>query len=120
MIIVNADAVEATAATLSAAEALEVLAPAANSLTGAEAAALRAMCAAVATRDAATAQRLSSKRPPAPPPRTQTGSAVSELEANASCGTIGYARVATWILDLTYLRTAITLLQVVAAAAVLC
>ena len=41
--------------------------------------------------------------------------AVSELEANASCGTIGYARVATWILDLTYLRTAITLLQVVAA-----
>jgi hypothetical protein len=28
--------------------------------------------------------------------------AVSELEANASCGTIGYARVATWILDLTY------------------
>ena len=47
MIIVNADAVEATATTLSAAEALEVLAPAANSLTGAEAAALRAMCAAV-------------------------------------------------------------------------
>ena len=51
MIIVNAEAVEATAATLSAAEALEILAPAGPALTNEEAAALRQIVAAVATRD---------------------------------------------------------------------
>ena len=109
MIIVNADAVEATAATLSAAEALEALAPAAASLTGAEAAALRAMCAAVATRDATKAQRLSSKRPPAPPPRTQTGSAVSELEAfleQADLGRYADALVAAGCASVQRLRAA--------------
>ena len=56
MIIVNAEAVEATAATLSAAEALEILAPAGPALTNEEAAALRQIVAAVATRDAALVQ----------------------------------------------------------------
>ena len=51
MIIVNAEAVEATAATLSAAEALEILAPAQNAITNEEAASLRQIVAAVATRD---------------------------------------------------------------------
>ena len=80
MIIVNAEAVEATAATLSAAEALEILAPSANAITNEEAASLRQIVAAVATRDPATAQRLAAKKPPPPPPPPQNGSAASELK----------------------------------------
>ncbi len=81
MIIVNAEAVEATAATLSAAEALEILAPAGPALTNEEAASLRQIVAAVATRDPAPAQRLAAKKPPPPPPPPQqNGSAASELK----------------------------------------
>ena len=90
MIIVNAEAVEATAATLSAAEALEILAPSANAITNEEAASLRQIVAAVATRDPATAQRLAAKKPPPPPPPPQqNGSAASELKAFLETADLG-------------------------------
>jgi len=90
MIIVNAEAVEATAATLSAAEALEILAPAGPALTNEEAAALRQIVAAVATRDPATAQRLAAKKPPPPPPPPQqNGSAASELKTFLETADLG-------------------------------
>ena len=90
MIIVNAEAVEATAATLSAAEALEILAPAGPALTNEEAASLRQIVAAVATRDPATAQRLAAKPPPPPPP-PQNGSAASNSKLSSRPPTSGYA-----------------------------
>ena len=62
MIIVNAEAVEATAATLSAAEALE-RGRHKRFITNEEAASLRQIVVAVATRDPATAQRLAAKKP---------------------------------------------------------
>ena len=90
MIIVNAEAVEATAATLSAAEALEILAPGANAITNEEAASLRQIVAAVATRDPATAQRLAAKKPPPPPPLPpQNGSAASELKTFLETADLG-------------------------------
>jgi hypothetical protein len=89
MIIVNAEAVEATAATLSAAEALEILAPSANAITNEEAASLRQIVAAVATRDPATAQRLAAKKPPPPPPPPQNGSAASELKTFLETADLG-------------------------------
>ena len=90
MIIVNAEAVEATAATLSAAEALEILAPSANAITNEEAASLRQIVAAVATRDPATAQRLAAKKPPPPPPLPpQNGSAASDLKAFLETADLG-------------------------------
>jgi hypothetical protein len=89
MIIVNAEAVEATAATLSAAEALEILAPGANAITNEEAASLRQIVAAVATRDPATAQRLAAKKPPPPPPPPQNGSAASELKTFLETADLG-------------------------------
>ena len=92
MIIVNAEAVEATAATLSAAEALEILAPSANAITNEEAASLRQIVAAVATRDPATAQRLAAKKPPPPPPPPppqQNGSAASELKSFLETADLG-------------------------------
>jgi len=90
MIIVNAEAVEATAATLSAAEALEILAPAGPALTNEEAAALRQIVAAVATRDPATAQRLAAKKPPPPPPPPQqNGSAASDLKTFLETADLG-------------------------------
>ena len=90
MIIVNAEAVEATAATLSAAEALEILAPAGPALTNEEAASLRQIVAAVATRDPATAQRLAAKKPPPPPPLPpQNGSAASELKTFLETADLG-------------------------------
>ena len=91
MIIVNAEAVEATAATLSAAEALEILAPAANALTNEEAASLRQIVAAVATRDPATAQRLAAKKPPPPPPPPppQNGNAAADLKAFLETADLG-------------------------------
>ncbi len=90
MIIVNAEAVEATAATLSAAEALEILAPAGPALTNEEAASLRQIVAAVATRDPATAQRLAAKKPPPPPPPPpQNGSAASELKTFLETADLG-------------------------------
>ena len=90
MIIVNAEAVEATAATLSAAEALEILAPAGPALTNEEAASLRQIVAAVATRDPATAQRLAAKKPPPPPPPPQqNGSAASDLKTFLETADLG-------------------------------
>ena len=90
MIIVNAEAVEATAATLSAAEALEILAPSANAITNEEAASLRQIVVAVATRDPATAQRLAAKKPPPPPPPPpQNGSAAGELKAFLETADLG-------------------------------
>ena len=90
MIIVNAEAVEATAATLSAAEALEILAPSANAITNEEAASLRQIVVAVATRDPATAQRLAAKKPPPPPPPPpQNGSAASELKSFLETADLG-------------------------------
>ena len=90
MIIVNAEAVEATAATLSAAEALEILAPGATALTNEEAASLRQIVAAVARarpRDGAT----TSGPAAAAAVRPRTGSPPPELPRSSRPPTSRYA-----------------------------